>query len=205
MSCEYPLSWPDGWPRTPLEEQEDSKYRFRRPMNGGSFWTLDAAVRALEAEVRKLGGEEIYITSNFRPSRSMGTISEDRGRPKDQGVTVYFQLRNKAVVMAQDSHRRAEENLRSLALAIDALRQLERHGGGTMREKAFSGFAALPPPKTCWQILGLGTGASEEAVQTAWRLLVHKHHLDKPGGSHDAVAEVNRARDEALAFLRNRK
>jgi hypothetical protein len=208
MPCEYPLQWPAGWPRTNPFDIADSKHRFRRgrgDYNGERFWTLDAAVRALEAEIRMIGGEEVYITTNYRPSKSMGTISEERGRPKDQGVAVYFQLKNRAMVMAQDAHRRAEENLRSLALAIEAMRALERHGGGTMREKAFTGFAALPPPKTCWQILGIGEGASVEAIQTAWRLLVAKHHPDRPGGSHDAVAEVNRARDDAMNFWRNGK
>jgi hypothetical protein len=50
------------------------------------------------------------------------------------------------MTMACDRFDNAAANMRSLGLAIEAMRQLERHGGGAMMEKAFSGFVALPPP-----------------------------------------------------------
>lgn len=56
--------------------------------------------------------------------------------------------------MARDSYNTPWENIRSLILAIDAIRSIERHGGSTMMERAFAGFAAIAPPswKRPWRI-----------------------------------------------------
>ncbi len=40
-----------------------------------------------------------------------------------------------------------------------------------------------------------------EDIAHAWRELARIHHPDK-GGTHEQMAEVNRARDDALAELR---
>ena len=48
--------------------------------------------------------------------------------------------------MARDAYKTVAGNMRSLTLAIEAMRQLERHGGSTMMERAFQGFAAIAPP-----------------------------------------------------------
>lgn len=53
------------------------------------------------------------------------------------------------MVMACDRWDTVAGNIRSLGLAIEGLRQLERHGGGFMMKRAFAGFSALPPPRTC--------------------------------------------------------
>jgi hypothetical protein len=42
--------------------------------------------------------------------------------------------------------RSVAENMRSLALAIEGMRQVERHGGGFMLERAFTCFLAIAPP-----------------------------------------------------------
>jgi hypothetical protein len=202
VSCESPLLWPEGWPR--CQSPQDSKYRFRRAgqrVGGPDFWSLDAARKSLEVELQRLGATDVIVSSNYK-ANSFGTMSESKGRPRDQGIAVYFELDGKPMVMAQDEHARAEENLRSLALAVEAMRQLERHGGGTMRQKAFTGFAALPPPPSCWQILGLGKGASEDAIDAAWRAKIRFFRLEFPAGDHPLEPGLNAARDEALRLVR---
>ena len=64
----------------------------------------------------------------------------------DPGVAVYFTLPGKPMSMARDRYWDISQNLRSLGLAIEHLRGLERHGGAQMLERAFAGFAQLPPP-----------------------------------------------------------
>lgn len=196
MTDAFPLSWPDGWPRTPAADLKDGRYNFRRPpnRNPSPFWTFADARDALLNEIRLLnGGGPTVISSNFRTDRR-GLPVEARQRPLDQGVAVYFDLGGRQMSMARDAYTRAEENMRSLALAIDAMRALERHGGSMMMNRAFSGFAALPPPQSCWSMLGLAPGATEQQIRSAWRAAA----ATAGAGNEPRLKELNVARDEAL-------
>lgn len=197
MTTAYPLQWPDGWPRTHADDQEEGKYRFRRAGLTNPFWTFADARDALLDELARLGAENPVISSNFKSDR-YGWPVEGSRRPPDQGIAVYFTLNGEQLAMARDRFRRAEENMRSLALAIEAMRALERHGGDLMMRRAFAGFSALPPPKSCWEILGIKPGSSRDTIDYAWRTKARTAHPDV-GGSTAAMAELNRARDEALA------
>lgn len=208
MTDAYPLRWPDGWPRTPTWRREDGKYRFRRAGRFGErpFWTFADARDSLFDELRKLGAEEgrTVLSSNF-PLNTRGLASDRGRRPEDEGVAVYFMLGGKAMVMAQDRYIRAEENMRSLALAIEAMRQLDRHGGGAMMERAFSGFQALPPAeqthKPWWQVLGVSPYATTADINAAWRAKAKTAHPDV-GGTAAAMMALNAARDIGLADAR---
>ncbi|MCC6172101.1 MAG: J domain-containing protein [Gammaproteobacteria bacterium] len=192
MTTAYPLAWPDGWPRTRWDRQQsDDKFR------GRTYGLTIGRVRdELLAELRRLGAKGVVISSNMR-LRQDGLPYSDQGRIDDKGVAVYFTLKGRALVMASDRYRSIEGNLRSIGMAIEAMRQLERHGGGTMMDRAFAGFTALPSPKSCWEILGLSPGASAVMIEAAWRQLAAVHHPDR-GGSTARMAEINAARDEAL-------
>jgi hypothetical protein len=197
----FPLAWPEGWPRTPEGEKKDGRYSFKRQQDTGRGyrmgqpWSFAAARDALLEELWKHNPSSVVLSSNFQPGKN-GPM-EGRRRPEDEGIAVYFQRKGKPYVMACDRYHDAEGNMRSLALALEAMRQLERHGGGTMMERAYEGFAALPPPKSCWEILDLKPGASADDVRRAYRAKAPRAHPDG-GGSHDRMAELNAARDEAL-------
>ena len=68
-------------------------------------------------------------------------------------------------------------------------------------QPSFRGYAALPPPAGAkpnpWEVLGIKRGASASEIEAAYREKAKKAHPDA-GGSHDAMARLNRARDEAL-------
>ena len=131
------------------------------------------------------------------PSRSIRFSDRNEIAVKDQGVAVYFTLNGRAMVMACDRYQRVAANLRSLGLALEAMRQLARHGGGVMMERAFAGFAALPRPPSCWDVLGVEEGASRGDIERAFRNRAKKVHPDAGGNDH-AMAELNAARDQAL-------
>jgi DnaJ-domain-containing protein 1 len=88
--------------------------------------------------------------------------------------------------------------MRSLTLALEALRQLERHGGGVMLERAYQGFAALPAPPKPHEILGVAADASADEVRKAWRAKISGAHPDNGG---TGAAELNAARDDMLKRL----
>ena len=124
----YPLAWPEGWPRTPSSRQQDSKYRFKRTGRSQPFWTFAEARDELSNELDRMGARNVVLSSNYE-LRLDGLPRGNGARPTDTGVAVYFTLKGVQKVMACDMHIRAEENMRSIALALDAMRALERHGG----------------------------------------------------------------------------
>lgn len=201
MTEAYPLTWPEGWPRTPRADRKDGRNSFKRPGSRGwnEPWTFAAARDALLEEAWRHGPTSVTLSSNFQPGRA-GPV-EGKRRPDDEGVAIYFQRKGKPYVMACDRYHDAEGNMRSLALALEALRQLERHGGGTMMERAFAGFAALPAPKRWWEVLGCPSNASRAEIEAAHRAKARTAHPDA-GGSDAAMAELNTARDAALASLK---
>jgi hypothetical protein len=106
------------------------------------------------------------------------------------------------MVMARDAYQTVAGNLRSLTLAIEAMRQLERHGGSTMMERAFSGFAALTPPdwKKPWrQVFGVKPDWRGD-ITALYREKARNRHPDA-GGSDTVMAELNVAYEEAKQEL----
>lgn len=213
----HPLCWPDGWPRTPAHQrQDDNVFSTKRssftPAGGG--WnplTFDRARRLLADELERLRGADVVLSSNV-PLRMDGQPSGGAGdrRYADPGIACYFTYKGKPMVMANDRYKSTAGNMRSLSLAIEAMRTLERHGGGTMMEKAFSGFTALPAPdgakpkRPWWTVMNYSPDPAErldlsvEEVEARFKTLAKRRHPDVDGGSADAFSELSEARDEAV-------
>lgn len=191
----YPLQWPEGWPRTSPGKRGVSKF-------GKS--TGAAQIQKLKNELRLLGAQHVVISSNMALREDgLPYASEVGRRHDDPGIAVYFTLRGKPLAMARDRYRTIWENLRSLILAIEAIRSIERHGGSTMMEKAFSGFAAIAPPnwKKPWrEVFGVKPDWSGD-IQALYREKARNRHPDA-GGSDTLMAELNVAYSEAKAELR---
>lgn len=182
MTQAYPLAWPPGWPRTEAAKREGSRMRT----------TLSAALKNVETEVRLIGGKGMVLSSNV----TLGAT-----RPADPGVAVYFDRSGDQVAIPCDRWSKVEDNLQAIAKTIEALRGIERWGAKHMVKAAFRGFAALPPPgaQRPWRaVLGLSADAQPTAsqVDARYRTLAITRHPDH-GGSQAAMAELNRARDEA--------
>jgi hypothetical protein len=192
VTVAYPLAWPEGWPRTPPAQRMDGDRKFHRA--GGQSWTFAKARDALLEEIGRHGVMTCVISTNFPLDRRFLAV-EGKRRPEDEGVAVYFQRKGRPIVMACDRYHDAEGNMRSLALALEALRQLERHGGGVMMERAYEGFTALPAPPRWWQILGVAPDAGPAEIEAAYRAKAKAAHPDA-GGSEAAMAELNAARDQ---------
>lgn len=190
MTAAYPLHWPQGWPRTAGD------HRLSRSPFTASY---EKARRQLYDELRLLGAKSVVLSSNV-PIRQDGHPYGDHARRiiDDPGAALYFDLRGKPMAMARDLYWTVHDNIRSLGLAIEHLRGLERHGGGVMMERAFSGFAALPPPGTpankSWrEVLAVeATCQTLSVAEAAYRRLAAAHHPDR-GGSHARMAEINAA------------
>lgn len=182
----YPLHWPHGWPRT------------RSPQSSRFDVTSFAVVRDnLFREIKLLGGTHIVLSTNI-PLRQDGIPYANRAQPSDRGVAVYFLRRGRQMVFACDRWSKIEDNMRAIEKTIEAVRGIDRWGASEMLERAVQAFEALPAPQSCWSILGVRPGATADEINAAYRRAAREAHPDA-GGSTDRMAEVNRARDEALS------
>ena len=216
MTSRY-LDWPEGWPRTP-DHKRCGGYHFKT--------TVKKAAHDVEQEVRRLGGRSLRISVDLPPLVSGDGFHAGRNA-WDPGVAIYFMLRGRPHVMACDTYQRTEHNLRALALTVESLRAIERHGASGILDRAMAGFAALPPgsPGTperphrpWWEVLGvpqIGGVRFEEIggdprhpmrkpllamAESLYRDLVPKAHPDR-GGSTDAMVELAAAIEECRAAL----
>jgi hypothetical protein len=222
----FPLSWPHGWRRT-AEQQRDrahfgksvQQYRQERDSVTGitrsvPSWksktqlSVAEAVNRVLAELERMDIERdfIIISTNVE-LRLDGLPRSNRRAPKDPGAAVYWRegRRGPARCMAIDIYDRVEDNLAAIAATIEAMRAIERHGGAEILDRAFTGFAALPAPKTedaPHEILGVDEHATPAEIEYAYRRLAQQCHPDRDGGSTDAMSRINTARDAMLGGAR---
>jgi len=152
-------------------------------------------------ELRLLGATGRVVSSNV-PTRSDGLLQSDPRRLDDPGIAVYFKYKTKQVVMARDGFISVAGNLRSLGLAVEAFRQLERHGGSLMLERAFDGFLAIAPPdwKRPWrEVFGIQPDWTGD-LTNLYREKARTRHPDT-GGSDTLMAELNVAYAEGCEEL----
>lgn len=212
MAEAYPLQWPDGWPRTGPHQRESGaqfkeKGAWRSFSTGGGYYetrsvTFDSARKKLAAELDRLGATNAVLSTNV-PLRMDGEPRASALRADiDPGVAIYFQYKKRPMVMACDRFSNIAANVRSLGLAIEAMRQLERHGGGTMMERAFTGFAAITPPdwKKPWrEVFGVKPDWIGD-LPSLYREKARARHPDA-GGSDTLMAELNVAYEEGRREL----
>lgn len=193
-----PLTWPEGWPRTPSYRRGHSKFSSR-----GKSLSVAEAVGRVREQLKLMGlkDDDIIVSTNLR-LRLDGLPRSDQPEPSDSGAAVYWETKKGNKVMAIDRYYRVADNLAAIAATLDAMRAIERHGGAEILDRAFTGFTALAAPSasSSWRdVLGIGTGApvNEAIITEAYRRAASKAHPDK-GGSTDAMQRVNAARDAAL-------
>jgi len=199
----YPLQWPDGWPRTPSHRREsDNRFGIsggftEEGRRVGRRITVGRARDQLMDELHRLGATDIVVSTNV-PVKADGLLYADNKRLDDPGIAVYFTYKKKKFVMARDGFTSVAGNLRSLGLAIDGMRQLDRHGGRFMLEKAFEGFLALAPPnwKKPWCQVFSVKPEWQGDITALYREKARERHPDA-GGNDTLMAELNVAYKEA--------
>lgn len=197
----YPLSWPAGWKRSIRGGAKYPRFESR----GRGITTYDATTR-LDRELDRLGAREAILSTNLKLGVRGDPLSA-QPEPDDRGVAVYFKLKGKERVLACDVYTTVAGNIAAIAAHIDALRRIDRYGVGTL-DQAFAGYDALPPPgataKITWRkVFGFAADShvSASMVDDFYKTLAKQFRPDLQGGSTEAMAMLNAARDEALAEL----
>ena len=183
----FPLAWPAGWARS----ADRRRSLFRK--------SYDASHRELIAEIGKMGGTNVVVSTNlplFRDGYPIASAIE----PKDPGVAVYFRMKGKSMAFACDRYAFVYENLQAIVKTVEAQRGIERWGASDMIERAFAGFKALADgPSEDWrEVLGFDPLeiVTKKAVGSRHRELVKLHHPDM-GGDRHTFERVMRAREAA--------
>ena len=196
MEKPHPLSWPAGWPKTPIHQRKRAQFS-KKVSNGKYMVTKELTVRdaekRLQGELDRLGAVDELLSSNM-PRNLDGSIKASASAPEDCGVAVYFQLDGQPTSLACDKWDRVADNICALAKHIEALRGMDRWGVGSVKQ-AFAGYQALPAPEQWFEVLGVSSSASIDQINAAWRDLAKTAHSDH-GGSDAAMARLNAARDQ---------
>jgi hypothetical protein len=171
----------------------------QRPQKNSQFkagWqsTLDL----LDSELTKLGARNIVVQAGFRRDQ----IRQDgwpmgKALPVHAAVIVSFNDREKRP-LSFPCHRysRYDDNLRAIALSLEALRAVDRHGV-TKRGEQYMGFKALDEAKP-WsveeaaQFIAIKGGTSADLVinhsnvyRAAYRKAASTLHPDAGGNPHE--------------------
>jgi DnaJ domain len=189
MTQTYPLSWPDGLPRT--ERKASSQFRS----------TLSAALKNVQKSLVMFGQDSGKVVTDIVLSSNVAGISFDL--PKDTGVAAWFTWDGAQRCIAVDRYPKPEDNLQAIHHILEARRTEMRHGGLHIVRQTFKGFVALPAPpdaKSWREVLGLSGDVTDAEINTAYRDKANKAHPDK-GGTTEAMAVLNRARAEAKAAV----
>lgn len=194
MRDAFPLDWPVGYKRTRI--RYNSRFKV----------TMDTAQRFLRAEVSRLGGTGLIVSTNL-PVRNDGGLYADWMRKKvdDPGVAIYFKRKGKEIALCCDQYPTVWENIYALGKGIEAMRALERWGVSDFLDRAFTGFTALPEsiitPESWWQVLGISPDASEEEIKSAYRQRAKDCHPDA-GGTAERFQQLQQAYSDALEQIK---
>lgn len=196
-SKHYPLQYPVGRPRTQYPER--SKFK------PGS---IHNEAQSIFKQLELMKATDIIISSNMQ--YRVDGLPYTRQNVHDTGVAVYFKSEaGEEQCIPCDSWITLEENMRAIAKTIEAMRGIERWGGKSLMNAAFSGFKALPssiitpppadrPHRDWWVVLGVDRNATPQEVKQAYRRAQSTSHPDAGGSALD-FQEVNAAYEEYQA------
>lgn len=212
-TTKYPLTWPEGWPRTVAHARQYGKFnkKVMKRFSGSDHsyqqtenLSLADAVNRATTQLSRLGIDfDDFIISTNVVTRLDGLPKSGQRKPEDPGVAVYWQDDlGRKLVIAIDLYTTVADNLAAIAATIEALRGIERWGGAQIIERAFTGFDALPSPdvitpaRAWWDELGVDRDAPEHEIEHRYKIRRKETHTDH-GGDDDAFMAVQRAIKDA--------
>ena len=154
----------------------------------------------LVAELSAINARNLVIEAYFEESQlRIDGYPRAHERPRKPGVVVDFSRDGEHFRMPCDAYNAFDDNVRAIALTLQALRAVERYGA-TQRREQYAGWKALPAPgepldaafETLASIAETSTNAVRMDSESAYRVAARKCHPD-------FLTAYDRARCAALA------
>jgi hypothetical protein len=138
--------------------------------------TYPATLELLFREARNLGAKHLILQVDIRERdiRTDGLPRANARHGENPGVIVSFESRFGPLRYATDVYCDWRDNLRAIALSLEALRAVDRYGV-SKRGEQYTGWKALPAGP------GPTFGTADAAL--AWMRETSRHSLGHPGGS----------------------
>ncbi len=108
--------------------------------------------------------------------------------------SAYFMLDGAQVAIPCDRWAKVEQNVQAIALTIESMRAIQRHGAKHMIKAMFQGFTALPAPDD-WRGV-LGNAATRDEAKAAYL-----KGMKECGGAGDRAVALNAAWENAQRFF----
>ena len=202
-----PLTWPNGWKRTSPGQRTQARFSRKGSANNYGYRgqrniTINEAASYALDQLRIMGvhHEDVIVSTDLK-LRLDGLPYSSQREPDDPGAAVWWRPRGgkQERVIAIDIYDRIADNIYAIGKTLEALRGIERWGGGEILERTFTGFAALPSPEMAggvdpYEVLGLDRNWTKEQQIVIYRQALSKAHPDKGGSSEQfhAVREAGK-------------
>lgn len=198
----------DKWPgeATPSSERRSSQFN--------STWTRTLELLDKETQSLDLVADSLTIAT-FHPPDAItrsGSIRVNSRAPQNPGVVVLFEIYRGAerIKLQYECDRFVwwEDNVRAIALALEALRKVDRYGVGRAGAQ-YQGYLALPPAPVALgamselqaaEILCQNAGHTngyamriledEQVMESAYKQALNKVHPDLGGDGDIAIVNV---------------
>ena len=129
---------------------------------------------------------------NIWPAR----IADARSDPRV--IVEFTHPKGNTVSLTMEEQETAQDNLRVLFLALDAMRLNERRGIADVMGDAYLQLAAPEKQRDPYEVLGIRPDATPVVVEAAYKGLAKVHHPDK-GGDPDEFVEIQGAYERIKA------
>lgn len=176
----------DTWPAEPT--------RLRRHAQFSS--SLGSTMKTLGAELRQLNAKQVVVQIAMRePDFRNDGIPYANARATHPGIIIAFESKFGPLKFAVDTFTAWEDNLRAVALGMEALRKVDRYGV-TKRGEQYTGWKALPQSTDPTQ--NMTVDQARGYLDDVWggdvRKALYETHPDR-GGDPDDFRKVQRARE----------
>lgn len=190
----------ETWPGEPRKAGD----RRESPFSG----TWQRTVDLLDRELFQLGARDVVIQGYFaRGDIRMDGFLRAGSRPTAPGIIVSFKAKGADLSFPCDTFRQWKDNLRAIALALEALRKVERYGV-TRQNEQYKGWAKLPPapdrmrPEDALVFLSIhstGGDITADTAKSAYRAAAARLHPDNQHTGNPHLFTLLVQAKEALA------